>query len=193
MKRITQLCHTHTHTHWEHRFILLSPLVSGDRDFLMNQERFLKHLMSFTLPPQGHLKVKYPILSWSVNDKSLFGLICVIFVQFVRVLRFKHFDSATHFILSCLLWWCFESVKSLVMAPAQALLNNWADTFHSNMLNTQSDWELTDVSFDECRTVRCNSHKNSQHNSCGFLLLSRRLQSRRNCLRCPLFHKYRPS
>lgn len=39
------------------------PTVSSVRDFLMNQERFLKHLVSFTLPPQFHLKVKSPFFS----------------------------------------------------------------------------------------------------------------------------------
>lgn len=52
-------CVSYTHIHWEQRLILF-PLVSGDRDFLMNQERFLKHLKSSTLPPQLHLKVKSP-------------------------------------------------------------------------------------------------------------------------------------
>lgn len=131
---------SHTHIHWEHRLILF-PLVSGDRDFLMNQERFLKHLESFTLPSQFHLKVKSPFFSGSINDKSLFGLTQVIFVQFVWLFRSEHFDAPTHFIISfvCLLCQCLSdlisarepkrSVQSRVMAPAQTLLNNWTDTF----------------------------------------------------------------
>jgi len=131
---------THIHTESTDRLILF-PLFSGDRDFLMSQERFLKHLVSFTLPPQFHLKVKSPFFPRSINDKSLFGLTWVIFVQLVRLFRLKHLDVPTHFIISfvCLLHRCLSdlisarelkrSVQSLVMAPAQTLLNNWTNTF----------------------------------------------------------------
>lgn len=53
---------SNTHIHWEHRLILFPPLVSGGGDFLMNQERFLKHLVPFALPSQFHLRVKSPFV-----------------------------------------------------------------------------------------------------------------------------------
>lgn len=131
---------SHTHIHCEHRLILF-PLFSGNRDFLMNEERFLKHLVSFTLPPQFHLKVKSPFFPGSINDKSLFEMTQVIFVRLVRLFRLEHFDAPTHFIISfvCLLRRFSpdlisarelkRSMPLLVMAPSQTLLNNWTNTY----------------------------------------------------------------
>lgn len=176
MKRITQLCLTRIH--WEHRLILF-PLVSGDGDFLMNQERFLKHLVSFSLPSAISFKSKIFFFSFfpgSINDKSLFRLTPVIFVQLVPLFTLAHFDAQTHFIISfvCLRRPCLSelisgreverSMQSVVMTPAQTLLNNWTDTFPLQFVehSFRQRWQtlaLISVALSDATSMRIYPHE----------------------------------
>lgn len=135
MKRITQLCLTHTLREQ------INPFLWWQRVFNESREVF-KASCVFHSPSSISFESKISIFfPRSINDKSLFGLTQVIFVQLVWLFRLEHFDAPTHFIISsvCLLCRCLSdlisarelkrSMQSLVMAPAQTLLNNWTNTF----------------------------------------------------------------
>lgn len=143
----------HTYTGWELTLIPPPPLtVSSVRDFLMNQERFLKHLVSFTLPPQFHLKVKSPFFSPGQSMTKAYLDWLKWFLPHCsdsNILMPRHISSS-HLYASyadvCLMWCLKENWSDQCSAGSNSSWIIGPILFHLNLSNPPSGWETARVS-----------------------------------------------